>query len=88
MFQLAQLTPDVIFEGEEVATVAGFVAEGLGISILSDLEGLDQTNLSRIQLKHVKSERSIGVSWLPDRFTSPAVQKFLVYMRDMYRGNE
>nr|WP_318540924.1 LysR substrate-binding domain-containing protein [Terribacillus saccharophilus] len=41
MFQQAQLTPDVIFEGEEVATVAGFVAEGLGISILPDLEGLD-----------------------------------------------
>lgn len=57
MFQQVQLTPDVIFEGEEVATVAGFVAEGLGISILPDLEGLDQSNLSKLSLKNVRSER-------------------------------
>lgn len=87
MFQQVQLTPDVIFEGEEVATVAGFVAEGLGISILPDLEGLDQSNLSKLSLKNVRSERSIGISWTPGRFISPAVQKFQAYMLDTYREN-
>lgn len=87
MFQQVQLTPDVIFEREEVATVAGFVAEGLGISILPDLEGLDQSNLSKLSLKNARSERSIGISWTPGRFISPAVQKFQAYMLDTYRDN-
>ncbi|MCG8399820.1 LysR substrate-binding domain-containing protein, partial [Bacillus atrophaeus] len=37
LFEKADIQPNIMFEGEEAATAAGFVAAGLGISILPDL---------------------------------------------------
>ncbi|WP_142311002.1 hypothetical protein [Priestia megaterium] len=44
--------PAIVFEGEEAATIAGFVAAGLGVSILPELKGVNQTTLSKIHIFH------------------------------------
>jgi hypothetical protein len=57
------ITPKITFEGEEADTVAGLVAAGLGVSILPNLKGTDQSNVSQIR-----------VSW--PQLTAPLVTSF------------
>lgn len=58
LFEKADIQPNIMFEGEEAATAAGFVAAGLGISILPDLKGLDQSKIT----KSVSAGRNVSVS--------------------------
>ncbi len=70
------VNPHVTFEGEEADTVAGLVAAGLGVSILPDLKGVDQSHIVKIPIHYPKCERLIGIAWVKGRYISPAVQNF------------
>ncbi|MBY8912049.1 LysR family transcriptional regulator [Bacillus sp. YC2] len=76
LFDQAGIHPNIMFESEEAATAAGFTASGLGISILPDLKGLDQSNLSKIRISWPTCQRIIGVAWIEGRFLSPVAEKF------------
>lgn len=64
IFEQVNITPNIVFEGEEAATIAGFVAAGLGVSILPDFKGLDQTNIAKVRISWPRFERIVGVSWI------------------------
>lgn len=64
IFEQVNITPNIVFEGEEAATIAGFVAAGLGVSILPDFKGLDQTNIAKVRISWPRFERIVGVSGL------------------------
>jgi DNA-binding transcriptional LysR family regulator len=66
----AGFTPRVGFEGEEVETLRGLVAAGLGVSLLPHIPAA----ISRLgepspllAMTDVKAERKIGIAWLADR---------------------
>ncbi len=80
IFEQENINPTIVFEGEEAATIAGFVAAGLGVSILPDLKGLDQTSLSKIRICSSSFQRTVGVSWVEGKFLSPVVENFKQYI--------
>lgn len=53
----------ISFEGEEVQTIASFVAANLGISFLPKLEHLAFDDLVQIPIEGKKAERQIGLCW-------------------------
>ncbi|WNS78056.1 LysR family transcriptional regulator [Domibacillus sp. DTU_2020_1001157_1_SI_ALB_TIR_016] len=72
----AGITPRITFEGEEADTVAGLVAAGLGVSILPDLKGTDQSQIAQIPVSQPRCERNIGIAWVEGRYLSPAALQF------------
>lgn len=64
LFEKANIQPNIMFEGEEATTAAGFVAAGLGISILPDLKGLDQSKITKIRVSWPECQRVIGIAWI------------------------
>ncbi|WP_028403254.1 LysR family transcriptional regulator [Ectobacillus panaciterrae] len=82
LFKEAGITPKITFEGEEADTVAGLVAAGLGISILPNLKGTDQSKISQIRVQWPKCQRTIGIAWVEGRYLSPATQQFKQFVLD------
>jgi DNA-binding transcriptional LysR family regulator len=82
LFKEAGISPKVTFEGEEADTVAGLVAAGLGISILPNLKGTDQSKIAQIPIKSPQCQRTIGIAWVEGRYLSPATQKFKQFVLD------
>lgn len=79
LFEKANIQPNIMFEGEEATTAAGFVAAGLGISILPDLKGLDQSKITKIRVSWPECQRVIGIAWIKGRFLSPVAETFKQY---------
>jgi DNA-binding transcriptional LysR family regulator len=84
LFQEAGLTPNITFEGEEADTVAGLVAAGLGISLLPDLKGIDNSKLVQISVSWPKSQRTIGIAWVEGRYISPATKRFKSFVLEKF----
>lgn len=80
LFEKANIQPNIMFEGEEATTAAGFVAAGLGISILPDLKGLDQSKITKIRVSWPECQRVIGIAWIKGRFLSPVAETFKQYV--------
>ncbi|CAI6329230.1 putative HTH-type transcriptional regulator YybE [Bacillus subtilis] len=78
LFEKADIQPNIMFEGEEAATA--FVAAGLGISILPDLKGLDQSKITKIRVSWPECQRVIGIAWIKGRFLSPVAETFKQYV--------
>ncbi|WP_026314648.1 LysR family transcriptional regulator [Heyndrickxia acidiproducens] len=85
IFKDAGLAPRILFEGEEADTVAGLVAAGLGISILPDLKGIDQSKIAKIPIQNSKFYRTIGIAWMEGRYLSPATGKFKQFVLEHFR---
>ncbi|MEJ8545833.1 LysR family transcriptional regulator [Brevibacillus borstelensis] len=75
LFRQLGMNPKVTFEGEEVSTVAGLVAAGLGLSLLPDV-GLDKSKIVYIPIRQPKCKRVIGIAYVKDRYSSPAALRF------------
>lgn len=71
----AGFTPRHAFEGEEVDTLRGLVAAGLGVAILPAAEWVLPPNVVELSLRP-KARRGIGLAWVADRPLAPAVVSF------------
>ncbi len=76
LFEQARIAPDIVLEGEEVVTVAGFVSAGLGVSLLPALPSVQADNLVRLRVEESECRRVIGLAWKKDRTLSPAAERF------------
>ncbi|MCY9168596.1 LysR family transcriptional regulator [Bacillus atrophaeus] len=84
IFEQVNITPNIVFEGEEAATIAGFVAAGLGVSILPDFKGLDQTNIAKVRISWPRFERAVGISWIEGKYLSPVAENFKQYIINQF----
>ncbi len=75
LFQLIGISPKITFEGEEIATVAGLVAAGLGVSLLPNT-GLDKSKIVQIRVRQPKCQRVLGMGLIEGRYMSPAALRF------------
>jgi DNA-binding transcriptional LysR family regulator len=80
IFEQVQIRPRIMFEGEEMNTIAGFVAAGLGLSILPDFQGMDQANLAKVRISWPICKRTIGISWMEGKYLSPVAEAFKQYI--------
>lgn len=83
-FQKKGFTPKVKFEGEEVTTVAGLVAEGLGVSILPLAPALQLDGISWLRLKNPSCTRNIGITWTESNYMFPSAQLFKTFIAENY----
>lgn len=84
IFEQVNITPNIVFEGEEAATIAGFVAAGLGVSILPDFKGLDQTNIAKVRISWPRFERTVGISWIEGKYLPPVTENFKQYIINQF----
>jgi LysR family transcriptional regulator, transcription activator of glutamate synthase operon len=73
--QAAGFTPTLAFEGEEVDTLRGLVAAGLGVALLPIAVPAPPQGVVEIPLRP-KAARRIGLIWASDRPMTPAVLAF------------
>jgi DNA-binding transcriptional LysR family regulator len=81
----AGFRPNIGFEGEEVETLRGLVAAGLGVSLLPDPYTGAEPSASHLHVTDVKSARDIGLAWLADRRLPPASERFRVHVLNTTR---
>ena len=75
--QAAGFTPRIAFEGDDLSTVTGFVAAGLGIAIVpTPRSGGTPRTLHHVRLDDRGASRDIGIAWSRERRLLPAAENF------------
>ncbi|GGG57831.1 LysR family transcriptional regulator [Paenibacillus radicis (ex Gao et al. 2016)] len=78
-----------VYEAEDLTTVAGFVAAGLGVSLVPRTAGLLLEGLTWIPIQEKHWNWEVGLQWRTDQNLSPAVKKFIDYVkRTSEKSNE
>ncbi len=72
----AGFTPQIAFEGEEVGTVRGLVAAGLGVALLPAPARPAPGDPPQLRVSVPHCERRLGLAWLRERYTSAAAHRF------------
>jgi DNA-binding transcriptional LysR family regulator len=76
----AGFAPDVVFEGDDLSTVRGFVAAGLGAAIVpAPREGSPEAAAGPVRYLEIRgawAAREIILSWSGDRRLLPAAEQF------------
>ncbi|MDE5416225.1 LysR family transcriptional regulator [Alkalihalobacterium chitinilyticum] len=83
--QDAGFTPNITFEGQEVSTVNGLVSAGLGVSLIPERKGLDETEVSKIEVLDYECTRSIGIAWVESRYIPQVVQQFKDFISGQFK---
>lgn len=82
----AGFTPRIAFEGDDLATVTGFVAAGLGVAVVPhgrrDGIGADAASVRRLAITDVPAAREIGLAWSTERRLLPAAANFRRHVVD------
>jgi DNA-binding transcriptional LysR family regulator len=82
----AGFEPRLAFEGEEIDTVLGLVATGLGVALLpTGLTGRFAREVVELAVTAPSASRTIALVWLADRRLPPPVEAFRRTVLD-YRG--
>ncbi|MEB1808651.1 MAG: LysR family transcriptional regulator [Bacillaceae bacterium] len=83
--QDAGFTANITFEGQEVSTVNGLVSAGLGVSLIPERKGLDETEVSKIEVLDYECTRSIGIAWVESRYIPQVVQQFKGFVSEQFK---
>lgn len=78
----AGFDPVVAFEGDDLPTVAGFVAAGLGVAIVPAPQGTVPAGLRVPQLTDDGAVREIGLAWSTERRLPPSAEAFRRHVRE------
>lgn len=81
----AGFAPHITFEGEEVTTLAGLVAAGLGVALLPDQKDIDSSKVAKLHVRWPSCERQIGLSWYEGRYLSPTATQFKEFVLKHYK---
>lgn len=79
-----EVEPEITFEGEEVATVAGFVSEGLGIALLPKTEELEHFPIRFLQINDYLCQREVAIATLSS-YVSPAAKRFKSFVIEYFQ---
>ncbi len=82
----AGLTPDIVFEGEDIGTVSGLVSANLGVSIVPNIEVLKKTKVKLLRVKKPICNRKIGIAHLKDGYLSPVTKNFIQYVQGLFHN--
>ncbi len=68
--------PHVVYEAEDLPTVAGFISAGLGVSLLPRTAGVKLDGISWVTLVAEDNVFEVGMEWKEKRYLSPAARLF------------
>ena len=72
----AGFVPQIAFEGEEVATLRGLVAAGLGVALVPVSRASSPPDPPQIRVRAPRCYRRLGLAWRVGRFESEVVTRF------------
>lgn len=81
------LTPNIILESNQVVTIKGLVASGVGISFLLDMVLEDAPGIHALPLEEPLFV-DVGLAWKKDRYISKAAQAFIEFCREALRERQ
>ena len=81
------ITPNIVLESNQVVTIKGLVASGVGISFLLDMVLEGAPGVKAIPLE-VPLFVDVGLAWKKDRYISKAAQSFIDFCRDTLRKHK
>ena len=81
------ITPNIVLEANQVVSIKGLVASGVGISFLLDMVLEDAPGVKAIPLE-VPLFVDVGLAWKKDRYISKAAQSFIDFCRDTLRKHK
>nr|WP_275583932.1 LysR family transcriptional regulator [Scopulibacillus daqui] len=76
----SEFKPEIVFEGEEVSTLAGLVAAGLGITMIPQTKDIDPNRMSLLEINDFTCHRKIGLASRKSKYISPAVEGFKAFV--------
>ncbi|MBB6734559.1 LysR substrate-binding domain-containing protein [Cohnella zeiphila] len=76
----AGFVPNVVFEGEDVATVTVLVSSGIGVTLIPSFSGIASGRIKRLRVTEPACRREIGLAWLKDRTISPSAELFRSFL--------
>jgi LysR family transcriptional activator of glutamate synthase operon len=79
LLQDAGVTPTISFESQDLATIEGLVAAGLGIAILPE-HNAGASGTHAIAITADAARRSVGLLWRTDRPLVPPAERFRDYV--------
>ncbi len=79
----AGFAPKIAFEGEEIATLRGLVAAGLGVAIIP---AAAEMGPPEIRINEPICRRTIGLLWNPSRYQSELTQQFRHHVLSGYKA--
>lgn len=77
----AGFTPNVVFEGEDIGTVAGLAGARLGVSLVPDLKLLDREKVTLVPVSSPVCARELGLASLKNTYQSPVVREFVTFVQ-------
>ena len=78
----ASVTPNIVLESNQVVTIMGLVASGVGIAFLLDMIVRDAPGIRSIPLA-TPIYVDVGLAWKRDRYISRAAQSFIEFSKDI-----
>ncbi len=82
----AGFAPKIAFEGEEIATLRGLVAVGLGVAIIPAAGSPSESTPPQLRITEPVCRRSIGLMWEPARYQPELTQQFRHHIIASFRG--
>ncbi len=84
LFEKAGIIPKITFEVEEVHTISGLVAAGLGIAIVPEIKGIDQKEINTLHVKAAGCKREIGIMKMKERYLPASATRFQKFVIDYF----
>lgn len=82
----AGFTPKIAFEGEEIATLRGLVAVGLGVAIIPAVSSPAESTPPQLRITEPVCRRAIGLLWEPGRYQPELAQQFRHHIIASFRS--
>jgi len=80
----AGIKPNIVLESNQVGTLKGLVASGVGIAFLLDIVVEDTPGVKAIPLANPLFV-DVGLAWKKDRYVSKAAQSFIKFCKDLLK---
>ena len=81
------IAPNIVLESNQVVTIKGLVASGVGISFLLDMVLEDAPGVKAIPLADPIFV-DVGLAWKKDRYISKAAQSFIDFCKETLKARE
>ena len=82
LLRSADVSPDISFESQDLATIEGLVAAGLGVAIVPEMFAGTSGTVG-IPIASSAARRTVGLTWRAERPLSPPAERF----RDFVAGS-
>lgn len=87
-FQHTGFTLASTYDAEDLSTVAGFIAAGLGVSVLPKTLGLILDGLVWLPIEEEGWQWELGLKWRKDRYLSPASERFIDFVDKTFKAQD